>query len=808
MEVSGSVAGILPPQSLDNPPTEILFLETVLDSASSPTPDRDHHSEQVPGQDLSQSTGQSCVQAGPALEVSLPMVVSSSPVQDASLISANNHPQQSPSRKAVQCEPQVIPACTSQELDICGRSSGDIMRDYLEVNRVVHGGKGSSDTEPLSWPTQSEPTTLGEDTSSQAQLPFSHTEIPCSFLVPAKPVVKTNSLKEIRISFNNNTFTDRLLPQAALPMSTHPRFTPSYYVALHNLAAGPGHDGNGFYYSENTPNYLGARIPLAHTGLDLVNWRRHLVGYADSELLQFLEFGFPLGMVSPELSPCTRNHGSSYQYFPYLDKFVTSEITRSGLTGPFKSPPWPDLMLSPMMTAPKKPNSRRPVFDASFGDNSLNNSTPGEHYLGTPTLYTYPKIDDFRRIVLSCGRGSFLWKKDLHRFFMQIPLDPVEYRHVGFVWRCLFFFFVGLMFGLRHSGLQGQRMTDAVSWIHRSQGLDTFSEVPYNCINYSDDLGGAERDRERAEESFRRLGKLLSELGLVESADKARAPSTTMVYLGVQFDTNDMTMSVPPEKMAEIKTEIESWCRKTTTVKRSLQSLLGKLFWVSRVVRHSRTFMGRLLAQLREMSAKPDNQKVKLSEECRKDLLWWRYFLKEYNGISLIENEDPVRLSLDQLLDCPFTVCAGDATPVGGGAWHGSSYWSRQLPLPLQDPTLPVHVKEFLVVLVSIKIWGSNWSGMVVQIFCDNDAVCHVIDGERPTDPRMLSLLREFKFYVCKFRFYPTIRTISTTDNVIADHISRRHDDQAAQAVFASHGLGHMSLIKVPDRHFDLTATW
>ena len=44
--------------------------------------------------------------------------------------------------------------------------------------------------------------------------------------------------------------------------------------------------------------------------------------------------------------------------------------------------------------------------------------------------------------------------------------------------------------------------------------------------------------------------------------------------------------------------------------------------------------MGCLLAQLREMSAKPDNQKVKLS----KDLLWWRYFIKEYNGISLIEN--------------------------------------------------------------------------------------------------------------------------------------------------------------------------
>ena len=126
----------------------------------------------------------------------------------------------------------------------------------------------------------------------------------------------------------------------------------------------------------------------------------------------------------------------------------------------------------------------------------------------------------------------------------------------------------------------------------------------------------------------------------------------------------------------------------------------------------------------------------------------------------------------------------------------------------LQDPKIPVHVKEFLVVLVSIKIWGSAWSGLVVQIFCDNDAVCDVIEGERPTDPRMLSLLREYKFYVCKFRFYPTIRKISTSDNAIADHISRRHDDNAAQVVFTNHGLGHMKLVEAPDRYFDLTATW
>ena len=119
-----------------------------------------------------------------------------------------------------------------------------------------------------------------------------------------------------------------------------------------------------------------------------------------------------------------------------------------------------------------------------------------------------------------------------------------------------------------------------------------------------------------------------------------------------------------------------------------------------------------------------------------------------------------------------------------------------------------MHVKEFLVVIVSTRIWGESWSGKVIQIFCDNDPVCDVIEGERPSDQKMLSLLREFKFWVCKFRFYPIMRKIGTLENAIADHISRRHDDDAAQEVFAAHSLGHMAIIEAHDRLFNMTAPW
>ena len=105
---------------------------------------------------------------------------------------------------------------------------------------------------------------------------------------------------------------------------------------------------------------------------------------------------------------------------------------------------------------------------------------------------------------------------------------------------------------------------------------------------------------------FLGLGALMKALGLAESEDKACPPSTKMVFLGVHFDTEKMTMSVPADKIQELREDLSQWSRKTTAVRRDLQSILGKLFWVSRVVRHSRPFMCRLLQQLREMKSLPE----------------------------------------------------------------------------------------------------------------------------------------------------------------------------------------------------------
>lgn len=639
----------------------------------------------------------------------------------------------------------------------------------------------------------------------EPNLPFRDEDAVEDFIIPAKPLLHPGKLKETFFYLDSKEiFVDRQLPtNRSFPPRPSETFPPAYFIDLHQRVSS--------YMPSNTPNHLGARIPLVHSRLNLKAWRWHLVGYDCPELCQFIEFGFPLGLESdPTLKSTLRNHGSSYQFYPWWDNFLIKEIEddeKMGVSGPFSSSPFSNPVISPLMTAPKKPNERRPVFDATFGEFSLNNATPSDTYLGQPVIYTYPKIEDMRHLMVKCGRGSWLWKRDLSRYFLQIPLDPLEYSKVCFIWRCTMFFFIGLMFGLRHSGLQGQKITDGVSWIHRGLGREKFDE-PYNVVNYSDDLGGIETEETRAIQSFNDMGNLLSELGLKESKSKQCPPSQVMVYLGVEFDSVKMEMRVPAEKLAEVRAEIETWSRKTSAAKQPLQSLLGKLFWVARCIKFSRVFLGRLLALMREMHLLEGNKKMTITEEAKKDIRWWAVYLRAFNGVTAIFNDDPMPLPFQDLIETRAFVCAGDAYPFGGGAWFQNQYWSREFPTWLKDPQIGIHIKEFWVAVVSAKLWGKLWSGHLVYLFCDNDSVVEVLNHEKPKDPNMLSMLREFSYLVCTLGFTPVFRKINTKVNHVADHISRRHDTESADAMFKRVGMQPMWKVDAPDSYFKLTAPW
>ena len=130
------------------------------------------------------------------------------------------------------------------------------------------------------------------------------------------------------------------------------------------------------------------------------------------------------------------------------------------------------------------------------------------------------------------------------------------------------------------------------------------------------------------------LGELLLQLGLFENFVKACPPATIQIVLGVLIDTVNGTISVPSDKMEDINALLIVWRKKRKRNKVDLQSLIGKLQFVSKCVRQSRIFVNRLLETLRSFSS--DNMKIKLTDSFKKDIRWWWLFMGEFNGVSFI----------------------------------------------------------------------------------------------------------------------------------------------------------------------------
>ena len=147
---------------------------------------------------------------------------------------------------------------------------------------------------------------------------------------------------------------------------------------------------------------------------------------------------------------------------------------------------------------------------------------------------------------------------------------------------------------------------------------------------------------------FETLEEVFSILGLDSSPEKDCAPSTCMVFLGVQFNTIDMTMSVTSERLLELLSHCWSLLTMDVVLRRDLQSLLGVMSSVTTWVCPARIFMSGLLNTL---CANLSACLCSLSSDDKSDLRWQCHFLPHFNAVTLIKStpwlNNPFFLSTD-----------------------------------------------------------------------------------------------------------------------------------------------------------------
>ena len=486
-------------------------------------------------------------------------------------------------------------------------------------------------------------------------------------------------------------------------------------------------------------NYIGLQVPLM-LNLKYDKWAQYLTTYWDWQLPLPIKYGFPLDFDrNSDISSEKINHTSAIEYPEHVTAYLQEELDHKAMLGPFQTPPIENIHISPFMTREKSTSvNRRVIIDFSWPPgHSVNSGVGSDCYLGTEFVLTYPSIDNITNEVLKLGKGCQIFKIDISRAFRPVPIDPGDLDLLGLHWEDDFLD-RSLPFGFKHGSSIFQRLSDAVHFIMSQEGHSIWNYIDdFLCVSLPSKIG----------QTFTRLQELLQELGLTVSVKKLVPPSTRVTCLGIQVDTDNLSVSIPTEKLQTIKCMCQNWALKSFCTKRELQSLLGSLLYVAKCIKYARYFLNRMITLLRENG---HEGRIKITEEFRSDLRW-------FNNFNYV----------------PSKSVYLDACPSGLGAIFDTQVYALSLPQSWQE--VNIVYTEMINILVALKVWHIQWAGLKVRIQCDNQAVVSVLTTGKTCDKMMAKYARNVFLWPSAFNIDIQVVHVPGKMNPVADLLSRWH---------------------------------
>ena len=164
------------------------------------------------------------------------------------------------------------------------------------------------------------------------------------------------------------------------------------------------------------PNYLGTRIPIP-TKFNLKFLKNKLQNYRNRQIVEFLEFGFPLefnGKTRTNKIP--NNHAGARDFMPQIKKQLKKEVDLLACIGPFEQSPFgTDITTSPLNSVPKKDSTdRRLILNLSFTiGNMVNDGISKDIYQGIEEKLSLPFVDDLVYKIMQLGRHCLIFSRAL-----------------------------------------------------------------------------------------------------------------------------------------------------------------------------------------------------------------------------------------------------------------------------------------------------------------------------------------------------------------------------------------------------------
>lgn len=413
----------------------------------------------------------------------------------------------------------------------------------------------------------------------------------------------------------------------------------------------------------------------------------------------------------------------------------------------------------------KKNGTFRPVI----------NLRPLNQFLYTPSF----SMTTIRDIFNLLQRGHWGICIDLQDAYFHIPVHRRHRRFLQFIWRGQAFQYQCLPFGLSTSPRTFVRVTKPVLHLLRTEGIQV--------VAYLDDFLVVAPSPTQAARDARRTVALLKDLGFSISWEKTNlSPSQEFTYLGLCWNTKDLTVSLPSDKRRHLRATAAVLQRSRHTTARKLMQFLGRANFAAYAIPLARLHYRELQRELRAVYKQPRDLKkvLVLSQEARAELQFWQQV--EYSPRSLRPPQ-------------PEITMATDASKKGWGASLQSMTAAGRWPQEVRNQH--INQLEMRAVWEALQVFKTHLQGKCVCVQIDNKTTVAYLAKEGGTRSNRLSRLARQVLLWCQEHTITLCPVhVRGMANTVADSLSRDKETEwhlnpaVAEEIFRRYGTPHIDL--------------
>ena len=271
---------------------------------------------------------------------------------------------------------------------------------------------------------------------------------------------------------------------------------------------------------------------------------------------------------------------------------------------------------------------------------------------------------------------------------------------------------------------------------------------------------------------------LCSEINMPLSEEKTEWADTFIVFLGILLDGIRKLLIIPEEKRIKAINVIKNILMKSKATVKEIQCLTGLLNFLTKVIIPGRAFTRRLYSKIGRTGNQPKKPNLKhyhhiyLDKEFKWDCETWLIFLENVTT-SVMCRPFLDKLKFKSARNLDFYSDASLSEKKGFGCVSGIDYtWGQWDPHFIQSCKPSIEYLELYALITGLMIWGDRFKNENIIVYCDNQAVVHMINNTSSSCRNCMVLIRIMVLEGLIYNHRVFARFIPTKSNGRADALS------------------------------------